>query len=186
MLGRVFSLLALVSFFFCVVLAALWIRSYFARDELTSFQGPVQQQLFSDFGRLGYSFYSFDPEPRTDQRWRWRRTRPDKTAAAAGMHEDHQVLGVAWDVRSEGRVYAFGAPPSYLVAREWWAPHLLVIALTGILPVLWAFRRQRRNRARPQPLRDGLCANCGYDMRETPDRCPECGTPAGPAPSPPP
>jgi hypothetical protein len=42
----------------------------------------------------------------------------------------------------------------------------------GMVPA--ALMRRRRRAAR------GICGNCGYDLRATPERCPECGT----APSP--
>jgi hypothetical protein len=40
----------------------------------------------------------------------------------------------------------------------------------------------RRGRLKRRRLRRGLCIACGYDVRMSPDRCPECGLTTSPAP----
>ncbi|HEY8667492.1 MAG TPA: hypothetical protein VIL86_12555 [Tepidisphaeraceae bacterium] len=56
-----------------------------------------------------------------------------------------------------------------------WLPALLF----AILPALW-LRRWRIERKRN---RVGFCKTCGYDLRATPNRCPECGTIAAAPPA---
>lgn len=46
-----------------------------------------------------------------------------------------------------------------------------LVALIGVLPVR-SMIRERKLRSRKQ---EGCCILCGYDLRATPDQCPECG-----------
>lgn len=57
-------------------------------------------------------------------------------------------------------------------------PYWFMMFATGTYAA-WAVRKTvLRRRAR----RNGLCSKCGYDLRASKDRCPECGTPINPKP----
>ena len=51
-------------------------------------------------------------------------------------------------------------------------PGLLTAVPFTVAPAWWIIRYRNLHRR----LKRGLCARCGYDIRATPGRCPECGT----------
>jgi hypothetical protein len=58
-------------------------------------------------------------------------------------------------------------------------PAWLLVLITAIVPAWWAYSRRRNQAARARER--GLCPSCGYDLRASPERCPECGAVRGPA-----
>jgi hypothetical protein len=69
--------------------------------------------------------------------------------------------------------YSNTSPVLWSVAVPSWLP----ILLFSILPAAQVLARYRRSQL---ARRAGLCRFCGYDLRATPARCPECGQTSSP------
>jgi hypothetical protein len=54
-------------------------------------------------------------------------------------------------------------------------PSWFVIICLSVMPVFW-LNRWRHRRHADAGAASGLCMICGYDLRASPDRCPECGS----------
>jgi hypothetical protein len=99
---------------------------------------------------------------------------------------------VGWNVSSLGEPYCYldgdPAPGQRERIRDQWhrrlditlvsVAHWKLAALLAVLPCVHLFASIRGVLQRRSRRRVGLCPRCGYDLRATPDRCPECGTPA--------
>jgi hypothetical protein len=74
----------------------------------------------------------------------------------------HRFLGFGYDSSQAGTVTSSRAEFPLLAL-------MLVFAATPAVRFNHAMRRRRRRRL-------GHCLSCGYDLRASKDRCPECGT----------
>ncbi len=173
---RLFTLATVVSMVLCVASAVVWARSYnvsysFGRDFFdasTHTEGGQRVSLAS--GRIYFSWDRFFVPPnapeRLPSREGWQLYRDPYWFAIRQKYGDDWLL---WTVTKD----ATPAPKSFGRSEGWTVGFnlLMLVFLTAIAPTMWRVRFLRTKR-RP---RSGLCPSCGYDLRATPERCPECG-----------
>jgi hypothetical protein len=112
--------------------------------------------------------------PGTTGAWSvWMRRQPDQQFAGSG---DKRFAGfVTRHDRSRdrggGSVETLHAMNMVLYGIPSWALLLTTAGLPAASAAAWWRRRNLARRRRSA----GLCAGCGYDLRATPGRCPECG-----------
>jgi hypothetical protein len=170
-----------LSLLLCVGVAGLWVRSYWTADSLVRNQKWQTQtgddlvsrwrdmNVWSSRGRLmaashvGYMPSQADPIP-PHPSWKLSHQESFDSPATDTMwhrlgllcvHEHYADMkyGVHYDT------YTLGMP-------DW-----LTSLVLSLLPLL---RLIRHLRGRSLVL-SGHCPHCGYDLRATPGRCPECG-----------
>jgi hypothetical protein len=175
---RLINASAGASLLLCVATCALWARSYTTPDSLTLRRGD-QYSLTSHRGSLAvitcvtYTVpdNSRPPFP-ASSRWSLSATWEFTLTADTWMYPSNPPFpGVrigSWWAPGGGDLGLMAAFTGYQIT----APHWIFALLFGCAPVLWLVQRRRRKFRRSH----GLCAKCGYDMRATPNRCPECGT----------
>jgi hypothetical protein len=179
-LGILWNVSTLLPLLLCLAAIALQVRSHFAQDLLvwSSFDRALFRSklvLFTwnkgdvDFG---YAIFDFGPNRplvagMMYDGWRAESIpTSDAQGHATWYWANYRTQTIPYLATSDG------VNPRTVQAWHWGAKGWLIALITGIFPAFRIIARLRRRRGSSL----GACATCGYDLRATPDRCPECGT----------
>ena len=184
MTRRLLNLLTALSLLLCVAVVTLWVRSYsradtwrrewndrarwtYAEDHVTSADGAVRLWLHRRRDRpVDYvvAFHDACERRRAARAWHGWEFLP-RLSVEPAVPQSWHAAGFSFG-RSEQQPLA-PRRDNYTIAVPYWALAAVALAPAAWRPAASELRRRRR--------RAGLCARCGYDLRATPEQCPECG-----------
>ncbi|MDB5299009.1 MAG: hypothetical protein JWO87_672 [Phycisphaerales bacterium] len=170
MFRRLFTFLTALSLLLCVVICALWVWSYAKPAQQTRTAAPttvIHRELGLGDGYVGFStlqWLTANPAHATD---------PFPGFSYGAQVSGWSALGLHWRVEHMTLLHPGDRKVAMVLTRSTifsvWLGLPLLVSLA--LPTCWVARKWKVSR-RKQP---GACRVCGYDLRATPQRCPECG-----------
>lgn len=163
-LRRLFTIASAISLLLCLATLVLWTRSYSSEDAL-KFR---RWQVSSLRGAIAFCWgdgLNVEPAFETKAVTSFRGIIGQLIDLSdIGYMKDHSfIYGCGFAVATFNRNTVY-----HIFACPLWIPAILF----AIAPTYWFFAPHRR---RVKRAKLGLCPTCGYDLRATPDRCPECG-----------
>jgi hypothetical protein len=184
-------LVVVLSMLGSLALTCLWLRSFAVRDYvdvLVSCEqiSPAESQLFTLRCRTvriisvsgsvcGYDYVR--DMVALPERARWVASK-DVVASATALDEVFSGKARRADQRFRApgfRALATTNSSGKITSRSFACRFWLLVLIVS-LPSVIAFGKRLRGRLRT--VDKSLCRKCGYDLRATPSRCPECGEPS--------
>jgi hypothetical protein len=169
----IFRLFAIVSLILCIGTVVLWVRSYQCGMFLEWNQIRCVRQLAASRGEI---WVYWEQESAGDSEPRHIFRAFSFTSPKRPRDWGYGPRDVPFQFDHAGFAYASGPNiVRHQTAKIVIVPCWSVILCTLLLPAQYVrgWLQRRRKKARQ---RAGLCVACGYDLRASKDRCPECGT----------
>jgi hypothetical protein len=156
-----------------VGVATLWARSYWRADERAFAVSALRVRgVYSAGGEFCVEFYGT-----RNQSGEW------PAAVEYSESTPYPIQGLWWKSEDRGErmalIFRYGENIAGIDRESGVFPFVVVpyavlFALLAMYPTVLTIASLRRKGRRFA----GRCPTCGYDMRATPERCPECGTSA--------